>query len=351
MPRAADLRFLFVGGGTGGHLAPAVGLAEELEARGHRTLFLGSGRAVEESFLGPERPCRSLHVDGSRLPRAAALAAALPRARRWAREFEPHLVVGLGGLTGAAALAARRGRPLVLLEGNRVVGRSVRFLERWSAATLTLFPETAAVLRGGRCIGPVGRRALRRVASGPAREQLGLDPHAPLLMVAGGSQGARDLNDFAAELAPRLAAAGCQLLALAGAGKAENLRRACAEAGLRARVEESMGDVGLAYSAADFALTRGGAATVAELWLFRLPAAIVPYPHHKDRHQEHNARALEPGVFLIDRLDEVAGERVVECLQQPQVRAAMARHLVEHAPEDGVRAAADFLQELARAEA
>lgn len=347
----APLRVLFVGGGTGGHLAPALGLAEALEERGHHTLFLTSGRAVERWFLGEQRAAVSLRVEGGSWAWYLAYGPGALRARAQSRAFDPHLVVSLGGRIGALALAARRGRPLVVLEGNRVVGRSVRWMQRWAEATLTLFPDTLADLRKGNWVGPIGRRALARVAQAEARRRLGLAAKAPVLLLVGGSQGARDLNEFAAALLPQLAGTGYQLLALTGAGKAEPLRAACALHRLPAVVLERLTDMGLAYSAADAALSRGGAATIAELWLFHLPAAIAPYPHHKDRQQEHNARALGPGALLLPRLDRDDAAALLALLRSPQRLRSMAEHLRASAPAEGGQRAADFLEETARARA
>lgn len=340
------MRVLFVGGGTGGHLTPATGLAEELRRRGHETRFLCNGRAVERSFFGPDDDAISLGIDDSGLPRAAALMRAMLRARRESRRFVPDAVVALGGAGSTAALAVAGRPPMLALEGNFVVGRSVRLLDRFARFTLTLFPETARQLRRGRCIGPIGRDALRPQPQEQARARFGLAPDRNVLLVLGGSQGARDLNDAAIRLAPALAAQGAQLLAVSGPGKAEELRQCCAATGLSAQILEHCDDMGAAYSAADFALCRGGAATMAELWLHRLPAAVAPYPYHKDRQQEWNARALEPGVFLVDPTTETDDARILNCLEDPLERRRMASFLEQCAPPDGRRQAADLLEEI-----
>lgn len=345
------MRVLFVGGGTGGHLTPALGMAEEMRARGHAVRFLCSGRPVERAYFADADEVRSLGIDDGRLPRAAGLARAMLRARRFARAFVPDVVVALGGAASTAALAVPGRPPLVALEGNFVVGRSVRLLDRFSRLTLTLFPETASQLRHGRCVGPIARDALRAVPAERARAGFGLRPDAPVLLVLGGSQGARDLNEAAARLAPQLAAAGAQLLAVAGPGKADALREVCRRHGLAAAVLEHCDDMGAAYSTADFALCRGGAATMAELWLHRLPAAVAPYPHHKDRQQEHNARALEPGVFLVEPRASSDDARVLACLTDPLQLRRMASALAQHGPADGRRRAVDLVQEIAGAKA
>ncbi|MCH2101666.1 MAG: UDP-N-acetylglucosamine--N-acetylmuramyl-(pentapeptide) pyrophosphoryl-undecaprenol N-acetylglucosamine transferase [Planctomycetes bacterium] len=341
------MHVLFVGGGTGGHLTPATGLAEELRARGHRTRFLCNGRAVEKAYFQEADEPHSLGLDDSRLPKSMALVRAMLRVRREARLFVPDVVVALGGAGSTAALAVPGRVPLVVLEGNFVVGKSVKLLDRFARYTLTLFPETARQLRRGRCIGPIGRDALSPIEVKRARMQFGLAPDCPVLLVMGGSQGAQDLNAAAQRMVPAFAAQGVQLLAVAGPGKAYDLQKACEEVGLSACVMDHCDEMGAAYSAADFALCRGGAATMAELWLHRLPAAVAPYPYHKDRQQEHNARALEPGVVLIEPRDPADDAVVLHCLGDLLERRRMAAYLEKIAPTDGRHSAADLLEEIA----
>ena len=339
-------RFLFVGGGTGGHLTPALGIAEALEARGHECFFLVSGRAVERGYFADRPGHASLGVDSSRLPRPLALIPAALRLRQHARRWRPHVVVALGGASSAAALGWR-GAPRVLLEGNRVPGRAVRWMQRGTAATLTLFQETADELPTGHWVGPVGRRALAMPERARARAQLGLDREGVVLLAAGGSQGARDVNELAARMLPRLADLGGQLLALCGAGKAEALRERARAARVPAVVLEHCDDMGAAYAAADFAVLRGGASTMAELLLTRLPAAVLPYPHHADRQQEHNARALEPGVCCFSGSPAEADAFVAGALTDADLRAEMRAALVATAPDDGASRAVAALEEIA----
>lgn len=344
------MRVLFVGGGTGGHLTPALGLAEALEERGHETLFLVSGREVERNYFADGRAHVSLGYDESRLPKPLALPGACWRARAEARRFRPDLVVALGGGASAAALAVRK--PRVLLEGNAVAGRSVRWMQPFSRATLTLFPDTALRLRGGVCVGPLGRRQLAAQPRATARAALGLPADGPLLLCAGGSQGARAVNRAAVALAPRLAARGGRLLLLCGPGRLAELAETQARWPQTFFAREHCGEMGAAYSASDFALTRGGASTVAELWLHALPALILPYPHHKDRQQEKNAAALAPGLRVLreEDLDERAFEEIAELTCDEGRRAPMRRHLeqMRGAGLDGRARAVRVLEEIHR---
>jgi UDP-N-acetylglucosamine--N-acetylmuramyl-(pentapeptide) pyrophosphoryl-undecaprenol N-acetylglucosamine transferase len=345
------MRVLFVGGGTGGHLTPALGLAEALEERGHRTLFLVSGRAVEQAYFVDGRAHASLGYHTVRLPGPLALPGAMRRARAAARDFRPDLVVALGGGASAAALAV--GGPRVLLEGNVVPGRSVRWMQPFARATLTLFPETAQDLRHGVCVGPLTRRMLEPLPRAVARARLGLPAEGPLLLCLGGSQGAGAVNRVAAALAPRLAASGAHILALCGPGRARELADAAASHPRTLFVREHCAEMGAAYSAADFGLTRGGAATVAELWLHALPAVIVPYPHHKDRQQERNAAALAPGLKVVreEQLDAAALGEIAAAVLDPAAREAMRAHLatLRDGRADGRAQAVRVLEEIARA--
>ncbi len=341
------MRFLFVGGGTGGHLTPAIGLAEELRRRGHSTLFLCNGRGVEANYFGEAEVAHSLGIDDSRLPRAAALLRAMVRARRQAREFLPDLVFALGGAGSTAALAISSKVPMVTIESNLVVGRSVKLLNRFARQTFTLFPQTATQLRRARCIGPIGRDDLKPMAKELACAQFGLAPDRPILLVLGGSQGARDLNLSVARMAPELARQNIQLLAICGPGKLQDLQGPCKNAGLTACLLEHCREMGAAYSAAEFAFCRGGAATIAELWLSHLPAVIVPYPYHKDQQQQRNAEALIPGVSIETKLDAAAEQRILQLLSNPLQRRRMSSFLKQVCPPDGKSSAADLMEEIA----
>ncbi len=341
------LRILFLGGGTGGHLAPALGLAEALEDRGQETLFLVNGRPAEAPFL-EGRVAHSLLLEGTRLPRMVALVPGIFLARNHAKSFRPDIVVALGGAGSVVSLGVPGRVPRVVLEGNAVPGKAVRLLQFGARAVLTQFPGPASSLRSGICVGPLGRKSLKPIPAGEARARLGLDPSRPTLLVAGGSQGAGALNAFAAGLVPGLSALGGQILALVGEGKGEEVREACSKEGITHRILSHCPDMGAAYSSADLALVRGGAATIGELALFRLPSAIVPYPHHRDRQQFHNASLLGQGAVVLE--EPLAGEDASEvlCLFESEGRRETMRAVLEDlAPRDGAVKAAEILEEIA----
>ncbi|MBM3978337.1 MAG: UDP-N-acetylglucosamine--N-acetylmuramyl-(pentapeptide) pyrophosphoryl-undecaprenol N-acetylglucosamine transferase, partial [Planctomycetes bacterium] len=180
-------------------------------------------------------------------------------------------------------------------------------------------------------------------ARAAAAAALGFDARAPLLVVLGGSQGARALNRFVQTELDTLLASGAQVLHQVGPGRLSEA--AAARAGYRA--EEYVSPVERALRAATCVLCRGGASTVAELGALQVPALVIPYPHHADRHQQCNARALGHGALIIDERElgpQVARElaRLLGPAGREQ-RLAMARALRGRVPVD---AAARILAEL-----
>ncbi|MDA1261255.1 MAG: glycosyltransferase, partial [Planctomycetota bacterium] len=148
-----------------------------------------------------------------------------------------------------------------------------------------------------------------------------------------------------------LAEQGARALVLCGPGRSAELSAAEAAWPDTLVVREHCAEMGAAYSAADFALTRGGASTVAELWLHALPAVIVPYPHHRDRQQERNAVALAPGLAVIreENLDAAALARVAAATMEPALRGPMRAHLesLRARVGDGREQAVRALEEIA----
>ena len=156
------------------------------------------------------------------------------------------------------------------------------------------------------------------------------------------------MNAFAAGLVPDLGECGGQILALVGEGKGEELREACSKEGITHRILSHCPDMGAAYSAADLALVRGGAATIGEVALFRLPSAIVPYPHHRDRQQFHNASLLGKGVLILEEpLAEEDAAEVLDLFESEGRRETMRAALEDLAPRDGSAKAAGILEEIA----
>jgi len=299
------MNVLLAGGGTGGHLFPGLALAEELRRRrpGERLLLLCTDRDLHYAGLkdaGVEARALPSSQRGSLPRRVAAMAPALARSMAALAGFRPHAVVGLGGYGSVAPVlcGVLRGIPSVLLEQNVLPGRSNRLLSRVVDEVACQWAESARYFRCPRkvCVtgNPVRSLVVRRDRAAAAAE-MGLAPDLPTLLVMGGSQGARPINDIVAAAMPDLAQAGpdTQFIHLAGEADAERVRAAYQQHGLRARVFGFLADVALAYSACDLALSRAGGTSIAEFTALGIPCVLVPYPHAMDNHQHLNARVLE----------------------------------------------------------
>lgn len=295
-------RVLLVCGGTGGHLAPGIALAEALDARGIRPLLLVSGKSVDAQMLA--RYPRLAFRCGWGRPWAGGLlgklaffavgAVAILDALWLLLRRRPRALVCFGGyLSLAPALVGRMlGIPVHLHEANQVPGKAVRLLARL-ATTVHLPPGvnlTGLPFSRLRTGGFPLRKEISLRPRAEARAAMGLPHSGRCLLVMGGSQGATVLTQWAQTCWPQLAAQGDHLLCLTGPkGKAatETLGNSVAHF---LPFCDRMAD---AYSASDLAVTRAGAGTLAELAACGLPALLVPLPSAADDHQTANARAHE----------------------------------------------------------
>jgi UDP-N-acetylglucosamine--N-acetylmuramyl-(pentapeptide) pyrophosphoryl-undecaprenol N-acetylglucosamine transferase len=304
--------YLFAGGGTGGHLYPGIAVADELTRlhTGVRIVFACSDRQIDRRVLDPldyavvPQPVRPL-------PRGlrgwGRFLGAWWRSRRQARQMiddlNPRAVLGLGGFAAGPIVrqAAARGVRTGLLNPDAVPGIANRFLSRHADAVFTQFAGTADRLPAKarervRCVGCPIRHNLGWAEKRDALEQLGLRTDRKTLLVFGGSLLAESLVEMliAASGPVRALADRWQLLVLARAERADELHRALSEGegGMHLVTLSYCQRMDLAWEAADAALCRGGAVTVAELAATSTPAVIFPYPHHRDAQQKHNAAAL-----------------------------------------------------------
>jgi len=301
---AAPRRWVVAGGGTGGHVTPALALGECITAAGDAVLFLGAERGLEKRLVPaagfelvtlPVGQVMGRSLLG-RLRALFGIIAASFAAARTLRSFGAECVISVGGYASVpAALAAVVSRvPLALVEPNAIPGRANRAMARFARRLFVHFDEAAAALGGGDRVQTSGiplRRALVEAFSGaPPRRA----PTKPLrLLVFGGSQGARQINDAMIESATELLRIGIEVFHQTGEGDRDRVADAYAKAGVAAEVVAFEPEMPRRYAWADLALCRSGALTVAELAMAGLPALLVPYPYAADDHQAANARALE----------------------------------------------------------
>jgi UDP-N-acetylglucosamine--N-acetylmuramyl-(pentapeptide) pyrophosphoryl-undecaprenol N-acetylglucosamine transferase len=299
-------RWVVAGGGTGGHVTPALALAERIEARGDPVLFMGSERGLETRLV-PETgidfvalPAQQIMGRGlaARLGALPAIARACAAAWRQLGAFRADVVISVGGYASVPAVvaAALRRIPVVLVEPNAVPGRANRAGARRARRIFVQFGAAAESFARVadrdriRTLGiPLRLRLVQRFGERPPRRL----PSPPFrLLVFGGSQGARQINEAMMEAAASLAEMRVRVFHQTGAADRERVAAAYENAGVEATVVDFERNMPDRYHWADLAVCRSGALTVAELALAGLPAIFVPYPYAADDHQAANAHAL-----------------------------------------------------------
>jgi UDP-N-acetylglucosamine--N-acetylmuramyl-(pentapeptide) pyrophosphoryl-undecaprenol N-acetylglucosamine transferase len=296
------MRVMIAGGGTGGHVIPALAIADALKsAYAAEVCFIGTARGMETRLV-PQAGYELELIDVGQLNRVSLATklktlVALPRGilhclsllRRW----QPQAVVGVGGYaSGPAMLAALFLRvPTLAFEPNAVPGMANRLIGKRISAAAVNFAPTRAYFRNAEVTGiPVRAEFFALVPKHSA----------PRLLVMGGSQGARALNQRMPQIAKALLESlpGLTILHQAGARHAETTQAAYAASGAlpdRWRVQAFLEDMPAQFAASDLILARSGASTVAELAASGKPSLLVPFPQAADDHQRKNAEVLVEG--------------------------------------------------------
>ncbi len=326
--------FLVMAGGTGGHVFPALALAEALRARQHRVVWLGSSNGLEATLVPAAGfPIEWITIAGLRgrglvgwLLAPLHLARAVWQALRALARVRPQVVIGFGGFVsgpgGIAAWLTRR--PLLVHEQNAVPGFTNRVLARVATRVFEAFPGSfdGRIGRRVECVGNPVRAAIAALPVPRTRYQ---DRAGKVrLLVVGGSQGAQALNAAVPLALARLASdLPMDVRHQCGAKHVDTARAAYRSAGVSAEVTPFIDDIASAYAWADLVVCRSGAMTVSELAAVGLPAVLVPFPAAVDDHQTANARWLvAAGAALLLPQAELTSERLAATL------AALTERLV-----------------------
>jgi len=334
-------RILIAGGGTGGHIIPALAIADELKARdGAEVLFVGTARGLESRLVpGAGYRLELIRVGQlnhvalkTRLKTLIDLPAGLIRCVRLLRQFRPGVVIGVGGYASGpvmgAAIAMRI--PTLAFEPNAVPGLANRLVGRWVKAAAVNFEPAARYFQNAKITGIPVRTEFFELAPRPARG-------APHLLVFGGSQGARVLNAMMPKIAATLLSAvpGLTILHQAGARHAESTLAAYQSSAAPAdrwQVEAFLDDMPRRFEAADLVLARSGASTVAELAAAGKPAVLIPFPQAADDHQRSNAEVMaQAGAARVLLEGDLTPEQLEGTLSDLLSRPERLREMAEHA--------------------
>lgn len=351
------------GGGTGGHIYPAIAIADELKNRypGARFLFVGASNRMEmEKVPQAGYEIRGLWISGlarklswKNLLFPIKLISSLMKARRIIREFQPHLVVGTGGYASGPTLrmASAMGVPCVLQEQNSFAGITNKWLagkaERIFVAYEGMerfFPADRIRLTGN----PVRSRLAENI---PGREEalahFDLDSQRKTLLVIGGSQGAGRINSLVASRLDFFAERGVQLLWQCGRIYYDKYRELEADT---VRVRAFIPEMEAAYAAADLIISRAGAGTVSELCLVGKPVLFIPSPNVAEDHQAKNARALvekEAALCLAEsELESGFEARFSDLLDHPGLADRLGSNIRALARPEATKAIVDEMEQL-----
>ncbi|MEM7434591.1 MAG: undecaprenyldiphospho-muramoylpentapeptide beta-N-acetylglucosaminyltransferase [Myxococcota bacterium] len=355
-------RIMVAGGGTGGHLFPGLAVIEELRQRVPEleVRFVGTERGIEARIL-PERgesldllTVTPLKGQGAsaRVGSLARIPSAMMAASRLIGGFAPDLVLGVGGYASGPVLlaASLRGVPTAVLEQNAYVGMTNRLLARFVDRAYITFDATASVfgLKKARLTGNPVRRDFVEHARRALADPEGFEARAKTILVLGGSQGARALNQ---DVPAALVHAGVdrrsvRVVHQTGASMRDEVEAKYDEFGIDAEVVTFIDEMARAFSSSALVIARAGATTLAELCAIGRPSILVPFPFAADDHQAKNAAALaERGAALFvresDLEPESLGAMVAELLDSPERRQTMAEAARAHGRPDAAASIVD----------
>lgn len=361
------MKIVIAGGGTGGHIYPAVAVIEYLRAADANTevVFVGTRRGLESSIvpsLGYRMRCiaaRPLPAGKSPMLLVAGLYAivGLVESVFLLLVERPSVVVGTGGYaSGPLVLAASLvGVPTLLIEPNVIPGRTTMLLARLADRIVLGFQESVRYFKKGtnlRVTGVPVRPALVAPTRDDGLKRFGLDQARKTVLVFGGSRGAHSINKAFVAAAKKLAARGdLQFVVQTGEQDYQWVVKALNGLSLTCRAYPYIDDIGYAYRASDLVVSRAGASTLTEITALGLPSILIPYPHATLAHQDQNARLLEKSgaaVVINDRdlTGDVLADAIVALVCDSARMGTMSKNSRDLGKPDAAREIASHLHDL-----
>jgi UDP-N-acetylglucosamine--N-acetylmuramyl-(pentapeptide) pyrophosphoryl-undecaprenol N-acetylglucosamine transferase len=316
------MRFLIAGGGTGGHVIPALAIGRELQARYNAdVLFVGTARGIENRLVPQAGFNLELIKVGqlknvslmTRLRTLFDLPLAILHARKLIRSFRPDVVIGVGGYASGPAMAAAilGGVPTLAFEPNYVPGFANKVVGKRVSVAAVHFEQTRQFFRNARVVGVPVRSEFFNIM--PAA------PHPPTLLIFGGSQGARAINQVAPAAVTEVQRRFSDLHVIHQTGERDynDVQAAYTRAGTSAEVSAFIDNMPLAFARADVLVCRSGASTVAEITAAGKPAIFIPFPRAADDHQRRNAEAVaDAGAGILIAESELTPERLAQTISE-----------------------------------
>ncbi len=358
------MRVLFAGGGTGGHIFPALAVAKEVRERypDAEILFIGTKGKIEERVV-PENgfAFRKIWISGIQRRFSAdnllipvKLVVSMLQSLAICMKFKPQVAVGTGGYAAwpAISMAKVMGAKVIMIEPNSYPGVTTRLLEKKADDLYLAFENAAKYLRfpsKHRFEGNPIRKDIKLSDKSGAKNALGFDPGKKVILIVGGSLGATKVNRLIAKEIDKLKAAGIQLLWQTGKNEAAEYQ-SLESTGIR--VKGFIENMSEAYSASDLVISRSGAGAVAEIAALGLPAIFVPSPYVAENHQYHNARGLAElnGCILIEEknIGEELINTIITVINDEEKLKSLSESASRFAKKDAVIKITDKISEYVR---
>jgi len=364
-----NIRIIISGGGTGGHIFPAVSIANAIKELHPEAeiLFVGAeGRMEMHRVPAAGYPIKGLPVAGfdrknllKNIPVLIKLFKSQRLARKIVKEFRPHAAVGVGGYASGPTLkvAGSMGIPTLLQEQNSYAGVTNKLLAKQAKKICVayegmerFFDKKKIILTGN----PVRQGLLNSTISREeAIASFGLDPNKRTVLILGGSLGARTINQCLMNQLDKVKASGVQFIWQTGKIYIEEARAAVAQAGKlpMLHVTDFISDMAKAYSAADLVISRAGAGSISEFCLLRKPVILVPSPNVAEDHQTKNALALvdkNAALYVKDaEAQEQLLDKAIEAVNQPDLLNNLSKNIAGLAFTDSANVIAKEVIKLA----
>lgn len=322
------MNVIISGGGTGGHIYPALALIHEIQKQEPDStfLYLGARNGLEQDIVLREGiPFQSLVITGFKrkitlenIKTVANFLRAVAKAKRLIRHFSPDVVIGTGGYVAGPVVyaAAKLDVPTVIHEQNSVPGLTNKFLSRYVDRVAVSMQEASEFFPQDKCEFTGNPRA-SEILNGnkeKAYESPGLSPDKKTVLIFGGSRGARPINEAVLSLINQMGDKPYQILYVTGEAHYDKVMEEVKQKGLpdNMLIKPFLHNMQDVLAASDLVVSRAGATTIAELTALGLPSILIPSPYVTNNHQEKNARALEKnGAAMVLTENELSGERLL----------------------------------------
>jgi len=301
------MKFVFAGGGTGGHIFPAIAIADEIRKMfpDSQILFIGAKGRLEEKLVPMNNyNLKTLDIfgfDKSKITKNILLpfkfAKAVKQSKKFIRDFDPDIIIGTGGFASAAPVYAALNLkiPVVIHEGNVFPGKVTRYFAKKVKSVIISFEETNKYLKSKNNVSffpyPV-RSSLKKYFKAEAKNKFGFSAERKVIFVFGGSQGAKILNEQVLKILSELVSKKIGIIWQTGVNDFKRIEEAIKDFREYVSLNDFITDMGAAYSASDITICRAGISSIMELAYLGIPAILIPYPISANNHQVKNAENL-----------------------------------------------------------